>query len=77
MYLLLARAYLAGTLTQATAYTAFNKHDLIDVGEQLKIHAHMFQHRVSRETRQSVVMRGIETITFDTFVAKIFENIGQ
>jgi len=64
-------------LTQATAYTAFEKHDLIDVDEQLEIYTRMFQHRVPRETRQSVIMRGIETVTFDTFVAEIFENVGQ
>jgi len=63
-----------GTLAQAAAYTTFDKHDLIDVGAT-RIYARMFQHRVLHETWQSVIKRGIETITFDTFVAEIFENV--
>jgi len=70
----------AGILTQVAAYTAFDKHDIIDVGEQLKIYARMFLHCVPREIQHSVIMYGIETIRsrpFDTFIAEIFENVGQ
>jgi len=54
----------AGTLTQTAAYIPRSINMTFD-GEQLEIYARMFQHRVPRETRQSVIMRGIETITFD------------
>jgi len=51
-------------------YTMLNEYDYIDIGEQLKSYARMFQHGVSRKNRQGVVMRRIETVTRDAFLRK-------
>ena len=40
----------AGTLIEATAYTALNEHGHINVSEQLESYMRMFQHDVLRET---------------------------
>jgi len=66
----------AGALTETIAYTALDEHDHINVGEQLEFYMCMFQHGVSRETWQCIIMRGIETVTRDATITEIFKNIG-
>jgi len=64
------------TLAQTTAYTAFDKHDHVDICKQFKRNFRMFQHGVPRASGESIVIRGVESITSDTFIATILKNIG-